>query len=99
MYQMQRGKDELLTASIIVSNYFWGTLTLTCCYIFVFPFLQVKQDNLSEICSCGGEYKTLIDAKQNTVKLKTYLAIAEHFRMPLLHHNIKWVLQMNPHLN
>lgn len=56
---------------------------------------KIKQDNLSEICNCGGVYKTVVDPKQTTLKLKTYLAIAGHFKMPLLHHNIKWILNMN----
>ncbi|CAL8111322.1 unnamed protein product [Orchesella dallaii] len=60
---------------------------------------EIKQDNLSDFCSCGGSYKTILDPKQTTTKLKMYYAIAEHFKMPLLCYNIKWILDMNPQLN
>lgn len=61
---------------------------------FYFCF-QIKLDNMSEYCSCAGEYRTLVSKTDLTMHLRMFRSIADHFKMPLLLDIVDWNLKMN----
>lgn len=60
--------------------------------------LQIKLENMTQFCSCAGDFQTLISRKDLAVYLKTFRGIAQHFKMPLLLETVEFNIQMNPSL-
>lgn len=45
---------------------------------------QIKRDNLTLLCSCGGTFETLISSKDIYNLFKTFLRVADTHKMALL---------------
>ena len=56
---------------------------------------QIKMENMSEYCKCTGNFDTLISKSELIQQLKTFLIIAEHFKMPVLEETTEWALNMS----
>lgn len=61
-------------------------------------YSQIKLENMTEFCSCAGNFQTLISRRDLAVYLKTFRGIAQHFKMPLLLETVEFNIQMNPSL-
>lgn len=46
--------------------------------------LEVKKDNIKELCSCGGDFKTLISKKEMTVFVMVHKTVAVKCQMEIL---------------
>jgi DNA polymerase epsilon subunit 1 len=55
-------------------------------------------ENMTEHCSCAGEFQTLISRDHLAVHLKIFHGIAQHFKMPLLLETVEFNVKMNPGL-
>lgn len=53
---------------------------------------QIKRENLIELCSCAGEFETLISGKELKNLLETFLKVAESHKMELLTEHTSWLL-------
>ncbi|XP_058812219.1 DNA polymerase epsilon catalytic subunit 1 [Topomyia yanbarensis] len=53
---------------------------------------QIKRENLAKFCPCAGNFENLISAGDLRRLLKTFLTVAEDYRMPLLKETIEHVL-------
>lgn len=53
---------------------------------------QIKRENLIKLCSCAGEFETLISASELKNLLETFLKVAESHKMELLIEHTGWVL-------
>uniref|UniRef100_A0A0A9Y3R9 DNA polymerase epsilon catalytic subunit n=1 Tax=Lygus hesperus TaxID=30085 RepID=A0A0A9Y3R9_LYGHE len=60
--------------------------------------LMIKMENMTEHCTCAGQFQTLINRVDLGKYLKTFGGIAQHYNMPLLLESVKWTLKMNPTL-
>ncbi|CAB0010464.1 unnamed protein product [Nesidiocoris tenuis] len=60
--------------------------------------LMIKMENMTEHCTCAGQFQTLINRADLGKYLKTFGGIAQHYNMPLLLDSVKWILRMNPTL-
>jgi DNA polymerase epsilon subunit 1 len=58
---------------------------------------NLKGDNISEKCHCGGEYKLYIDYDEFMIHLKTFKHIAQYYNMKLLDEIISNILIINSH--
>lgn len=45
---------------------------------------QIKQDNISEYCSCAGAFETLITQSETVSLIKTFNTVAEDYNLVLL---------------
>ena len=45
---------------------------------------QIKQDNVSEYCSCAGAFETLIEQSEIVTLIKTFNTVAEDYNLILL---------------
>lgn len=50
---------------------------------------EIKQNNMSELCSCAGTFETLIPTRQLRELLKTFLEVAEAHQMDLLKEEVQ----------
>ncbi|XP_014243351.1 DNA polymerase epsilon catalytic subunit A [Cimex lectularius] len=57
---------------------------------------QIKMENMTEHCTCAGQFQTLINRQELGKYLKTFKGIAVSFNMPLLLECVNWILKMNP---
>lgn len=67
-------------------------------YKYFIYYSQIKLENMTEFCSCAGNFQTLISRRDLAVYLKTFRGIAQHFKMPLLLETVEFNIQMNPSL-
>jgi len=58
---------------------------------------NLKGDNISNKCHCGGEYKLYIDYDEFMVQLTTFKHIAKYYNMKLLDEIINNILIINSH--
>lgn len=65
-------------------------------YVIYSLYLQIKMENLSEYCTCAGQFQTLLSRENLKTYLKTFYDIAKHFQMPALTQTIEWILKMSP---
>ncbi|XP_018009711.1 DNA polymerase epsilon catalytic subunit A isoform X2 [Hyalella azteca] len=56
---------------------------------------QVKQPNMTVICSCGGDFVCITNKKSFEEKIKIFGAISHHYGMPLLKEAVEWVQHGN----
>ncbi|XP_015904688.2 DNA polymerase epsilon catalytic subunit A [Parasteatoda tepidariorum] len=59
---------------------------------------MVKDRNMSRFCSCAGRFSTLLPIDDFGQTLKTFLNIADYFKMKKLSDVVSWVLKMNPQI-
>nr|CAD7397598.1 unnamed protein product [Timema poppensis] len=58
--------------------------------------LQIKLENMSEYCSCAGEFQCLVSRSDLEIHLRTFYKIAQYFKMPLLLEIVEWAIDLNP---
>nr|CAD7258615.1 unnamed protein product [Timema shepardi] len=58
--------------------------------------LQIKLENMSEYCSCAGEFQCLVSRSDLEIHLRTFYKIAQYFKMPLLLEIMEWAIDLNP---
>lgn len=54
---------------------------------------QIKRENMGGLCSCAGEYETLISAADLRKLFQTFLKIAEEHQMPILEEHVDLMLK------
>ncbi|CAG2057158.1 unnamed protein product [Timema podura] len=64
------------------------------CISFVLP--EIKLENMSEYCSCAGEFQCLVSRSDLEIHLRTFYKIAQYFKMPLLLEIVEWAIDLNP---
>jgi len=57
---------------------------------------NVKQPNMSQYCTCGGRFQTLVKRPDFSQKLCIFRNIAKLFGMPLLQEATEWIIKSNP---
>lgn len=50
--------------------------------------LQVKRENLTNVCNCAGDFKLMVSKKDMVSTLRTFRTISEYFKMPLLYETV-----------
>ncbi|KAK7073292.1 hypothetical protein SK128_028068 [Halocaridina rubra] len=56
---------------------------------------EIKQPNMTQYCSCGGRYKTLLKPGDFSKKLCILSKIANCYCMPLLKETVQWIIDHN----
>ena len=56
------------------------------------PLLQIKRENLSQFCSCAGEYQLLQPASKLKDTLTIFERVSSRFRMVILHQMVEQFL-------
>lgn len=54
---------------------------------------QIKRENLAELCSCAGQFETLINVNDLRTLLQTFIHVAETHKMDLLKEQTEWMLK------
>lgn len=54
---------------------------------------QIKRENLAELCSCAGNFETLIDVGDIRKLLETFGRVADSHQMALLREQTDWMLK------
>lgn len=54
---------------------------------------QIKRENLTKLCSCAGQFETLISANELKQLLTTFLKISDDHKMDLLKEQVEWTFQ------
>jgi len=57
--------------------------------------LQIKRENLSQFCSCAGEFQLLQTSTHLLQVLNTFQRVGRRFHMPLLTETVRTLIDMN----
>jgi len=57
---------------------------------------NIKQPNMSQYCTCGGRFATLVKRPDFSQKLCIFRGIAKLYGMPLLEETTDWIIKSNP---
>lgn len=50
---------------------------------------EIKRENLSEFCTCAGDFEPLISGKEIESLLKTFKKVSEYHKMHLLRETVE----------
>ncbi|XP_046997014.1 DNA polymerase epsilon catalytic subunit 1 [Schistocerca americana] len=59
---------------------------------------EIKMENMTRFCNCSGDFQSLIPVSNIAEHLRTFQAVAKHFKMPLLLEVVQWTINANPGL-
>lgn len=54
---------------------------------------EIKRENMAALCSCAGNFDTLINTKELRLLLETFLNVAESHQMDLLKEQVEYFLE------
>lgn len=56
---------------------------------------QIKRENIAPLCSCAGNFETIINSTDLKNLLTTFRKVATDHKMELLNEQVEWMLKMN----